>query len=166
MDLDVIRGVPNVQTPEWRQFFKNSREDLRKSQVAVREREQKRFDDLAVNIAKKLSKQEVTTTEVEKPTSTEQDNKVDAKAILNVIKEIATTLESHAELIENLDERVDKLEQRQPSQGAVKRDAITGRSEPSQRDLEIIEMRAEQIGLNGELKRILPFEVIGGQFAE
>lgn len=163
MDFDVIRGVPNIQTPEWRQFFNDSKAELRKSQVAVKEREQKRFDDLAVNIAKRLSKQDpkVTTAEIEKPSPTVQDNKIDAKAILDVIREIGETLSSHAELIEDLDERVGKLEQTQ-TQKRNGRTAISHR-EPSQLDIEVIQNRFEEFGLCGEIRKIItPFEVING----
>jgi len=162
MELQTIRA--EIDSPGWldrltSQYKRDHAENLRKADQK-RERE---LEQLAEKITAKLGKQETTpqTTEVEKPTPTE--NKVDEKSVLELIKEIVEILNSHTEAIESLADKIDEI-------SGVQATRPTGRapivhSEPSLRDLEIVEMRATEMGLCGEIRKIIRDPYIQGRFS-
>jgi len=166
MQLETIRG--EIDSPGWlnrltSQYKRDHAENLRKADQK-RERE---LEQLAEKITAKLGKQETTpqTTEVEKPTPTEQDNKVDAKAILDVLKEISETLETHAEAIEALADKLDEIAETQ-SQRPFGRAPTLEKVELSQFDREALEKRFELYGLTGEIRKVIRDPYIQGRFVD
>jgi len=164
MELHTIRA--EIDSPGWltelsKKYKRDHAENLRK---ADQKRQEERLK-LVNEIATRLGKQETTpqTTEVEKPTPTE--DKVDAKAILDVLKEISETLESHAEAIEALADKIDEIAETQ-SQRPFGRAPTLEKVELSQFDREALEKRFELIGLTGEIRKVRPFTVIGGKLIE
>jgi len=167
MELQTIRS--EVSSPGWLdrltdKYKRDHAENLRKADQKRKKERLALVNEIATRL--KVGKQDVTTEvreptqtlEVEKPPPTE--DKVDQKEILDLLSAIAETLEQHAEAIEALADKIDEISGVQATRPTGRAPVV--QSEPSSRDLEIIEMRASEIGLCGELKRILPFEVING----
>ncbi|MBA7610761.1 hypothetical protein ES703_17974 [subsurface metagenome] len=165
MELQTIRQ--EIDSPGWlNRLTSRYKRDAKENELRKADQKQKELEQLAEKIATRLGKQDVTT-EVREPTQTLEiekppptDNKVDQKEILDLLSAIAETLEQHAEAIESLADKIDEISGVQATRPTGRAPVV--QSEPSSRDLEIIEMRASEIGLCGELKRILPFEVING----
>lgn len=151
MKLETIRQ--EIDSPGWlTELSKKYRRDAKKNELRKAEVKQKDLENLAEKIATKLGKQDspVETVVVSQPPA--EDSRSQRDLILAL-----------TEALESLSDRVDTLEQGQ-TRKTDGRTAIT-HSQPSQLDLEVIQSRFEAVGLTGEIRKVLPFEVIGGRFS-
>ncbi|GAI29821.1 unnamed protein product, partial [marine sediment metagenome] len=79
------------------------------------------------------------------------------KEIISIIEALD---EKFTEAFEAVNDRIDEIEKAQSLQG---RSPITRNLEPSPRDLEIIESQFEQIGLCGEIRKVIRDPYIQGK---
>lgn len=163
MRLEMIRAE-NLDSPGWLDRLTDRyKRDAKEKEIRKADQKQKERLELVNEIATKINKEEpAITTEVEKPTPTE--DKVDEKSVLELIKEIVEILNSHTEAIEALADKIDEISSVQATRPTGR--APVTQNELSERDLEIINSRFELAGLNGEIRKIRPFTIIGGQLAE
>lgn len=148
MELQTIRQ--EIDSPDWlNRLTAKYKRDQKENELRKAEVKQKEKLELVNEIVARLGKQDepVETVVVEKPPA--EDTRSQRDLILALV-----------EALENLSDRVDTLEQTQTKK-RNNRSAIT-HNEPSELDLEIIQSRFEAVGLTGEIKKILPFEVING----
>lgn len=151
MELQIIRS--KVDSPDWLNQLsqKYRRDHAEKLQKADEKRKREKLDlinEIATKL--KLGKQDepVETVVVEKPPK--EDTRSQRDLILALV-----------EALESLSDRVDALEQMQTKKRNDRVPVI--HNEPSSRDIQILESKFEQIGLCGEIRKIItPFEVING----
>jgi len=172
MRLETIRAE-NLDSPGWLdrltdKYKRDHAENLRKADQKRKRERLALVNEIATRL--KVGKQDVATEvreptqtlEVEKPTPTE--NKVDQKEILDLLSAIAETLEQHAEAIEALADKLDEIAETQ-SRRPTGRAPTLEKVELSQFDKEVIEKRFEQIGLNGEIRKVIRDPYIQGRFS-
>lgn len=162
---EVIRGDFKNLSPSMQAFFKNSREELRKELEAEKQEKDEQFDIIAKQIAKrlKINKQEPSTTEVTPPEAKEPES----GNVSEIIRQMAEVLAEHRKELDNLTEVVETLADLIPEDTRVAKwregdFALRNTNELSEVEKDQIERKAENIGLNGEVRKIRPYQIIGG----
>lgn len=151
----ILRGDVQNLSPSQKKFFQNSREELRKELCEEKRQKDEQLTTIAEEISKrlKIGKQQ---TEVKEPTETAEVAKPQKESTPDnndkVFKRIAEVLISHKKELDELREAIEALADQIPEYPT--RGLRDGESAFRHFDPEVVELRAEALGLTGECRKV------------